>query len=321
VSLAPQRCQAQTVYNLAPQVTAPGDNHRSDAPQDGSSVYRTARLLISCPDRPGIVAAVSSFLFEHGANIVSSDQHSTDPEGGRFFMRMEFSTAGMDLQRDRLEAAFEQDVADRFEMSWRMSHPGDRKRMAILVSRYEHCVLDLLWRWRRGSLDADVVLVASNHPDLEDDVRSFGVPFHHVPAPTDGKPRAEEALLELLVGEVDLVVLARYMQILSGGFLDRVGVPLINIHHSFLPAFAGPDPHREAYDTGVKIIGATAHYVVEELDAGPIIEQDTARVSHRDSVADLTRLGEDIERTVLARAVALHLADRTLVHANKTIVF
>jgi formyltetrahydrofolate deformylase len=302
-------------------VTSPGDNRQSDTPQYGSSVYRTARLLISCADRPGIVAAVSSFLFEHGANIVSSDQHSTDPEGGRFFMRMEFSTAEMDLHRDRLEAAFQREIADRFEMRWRMSHPGDRKRMAILVSRYEHCVLDLLWRWRRGSLDTDVVMVVSNHPDLGDDVSSFGVPFHHVPVPPDGKREAEEALLELLAGEVDLVVLARYMQILSGGFLDRVGVPLINIHHSFLPAFAGPDPYREAYETGVKIIGATAHYVVEELDAGPIIEQDTARVSHRDSVAELTQLGEDIERTVLARAVALHLADRTLVHANKTIVF
>ncbi len=299
----------------------PGDKPPSDPPQDGPSVYRNARLLVSCPDRPGIVAAVSGFLFEHGANIVSSDQHSTDPEGGRFFMRMEFSTADMDLEGDRLEAAFERDIAGRFEMRWRMSHPEDRKRMAILVSRYEHCVLDLLWRWRRGSLDADVVLVASNHPDLEEDVRSFGVPYHHVPVPPDGKQQSEESLLELLAGKVDLVVLARYMQILSGDFLERVGAPLINIHHSFLPAFAGPDPHQEAYDKGVKIIGATAHYVVEELDAGPIIEQDVARVSHRESVADLTRLGEDIERTVLARAVAMHLEDRTLVYANKTIVF
>ncbi len=302
-------------------MTTPGDNSQSDAPPEGHSVYRNARLLISCPDRPGIVAAVSSFLFEHGANIVSSDQHSTDPEGGRFFMRMEFSTAEMDLDRDRLEAVFEQEVADRFEMRWRMSHPGDRKRMAILVSRYEHCVLDLLWRWRRGSLDADVVLVASNHPDLEDDVRAFGVPYHHVPVPPGGKAESEERLLELLKGQVDVVVLARYMQILSGDFIDGIGVPLINIHHSFLPAFAGPDPHQEAYEKGVKIIGATAHYVVEELDAGPIIEQDVARVSHRESVADLTRLGEDIERAVLARAVAMHLEDRTLVHENKTIVF
>jgi formyltetrahydrofolate deformylase len=286
-----------------------------------ASQRRTARLLISCPDRPGIVAAVSSFLFRHGANIVSSDQHSTDPEGGRFFMRMEFSTADMDLAAAELEEAFRLDVADSFDMRWRISHPEDRKRMSILVSRYEHCVLDLLWRWRRGTLDTDLVLVASNHPDLEDDVRSFGVRFEHVPVPPGGKAQSEARLLELLAGKVDLVVLARYMQILSGDFLERIGVPLINIHHSFLPAFAGPDPHREAYEKGVKIIGATAHYVVEELDGGPIIEQDTARVSHRESVADLTRLGEDIERTVLARAVALHLADRTLVHENKTIVF
>lgn len=282
---------------------------------------RTARLLISCPDRPGIVAAVSSFLFRHGANIVRSDQHSTDPEGGRFFMRMEFSTADMDLTENQLEDAFRLDVADRFEMDWRMSHPSERKRMAILVSRYEHCVLDLLWRWRRGMLDTDLVLVASNHPDLEEDVRSFGVPFEHVPVRADRKPEAEERLLEVLAGEVDVVVLARYMQILSGDFLDRLGVPLVNIHHSFLPAFAGPNPYEEAYAKGVKLIGATAHYVIEELDAGPIIEQDTARVSHRESVADLTRLGEDIERTVLTRAVVLHLEDRTLVHENKTIVF
>jgi formyltetrahydrofolate deformylase len=298
-----------------------GDNQTPDPPPDRVSVYNNARLLISCPDRPGIVAAVSSFLFRHGANIVSSDQHSTDPEGGRFFMRMEFSTAEMELERDRLETAFSDEVAEPFAMDWRMSHPGDRKRVAILVSRYEHCVLDLLWRWRRGSLGADMVLVASNHPDLESDVRSFGVPFHHVPVPPEGKAKSEERLLELLTGNVDVVVLARYMQILSGEFLERVGVPLINIHHSFLPAFAGPDPHREAYEKGVKIIGATAHYVVEELDAGPIIEQDVARVSHRESVADLTRLGEDIERTVLARAVAMHLEDRTLVYENKTIVF
>jgi formyltetrahydrofolate deformylase len=227
----------------------------------------------------------------------------------------------MDLAGDELEEAFRLDVADSFGMRWRMSHPEERKRMAILVSRYEHCVLDLLWRWRRGMLDTDLVLVASNHPDLEEDVRSFGVPFEHVPVPPGGKASSEARLLELLAGNVDVVVLARYMQILSGDFLERLGVPLINIHHSFLPAFAGPDPYRDAYDKGVKLIGATAHYVIEELDAGPIIEQDIARVSHRESVADLTRLGEDIERTVLAGAVAFHLEDRTLLHENKTIVF
>ncbi len=281
----------------------------------------TARLLISCPDQPGIVAAVSSFLFEHGANIVSSDQHSTDPEGGHFFMRMEFLTGQFDLAGAELEDAFRLHVAERFEMDWRISHPGERKRMAILASRYEHCLLDLLWRWRRGDLDTDVVLVASNHPDLEQDVGSFGVPYHHVPVQPDRKPEAEERLLELLDGKVDFVVLARYMQVLSADFLDRLGVPLINIHHSFLPAFVGENPYEQAYRRGVKIIGATAHYVSEELDAGPIIAQDVDRVSHSCTVEDLARIGQDIERNVLARAVRLHLEDRALVDGNRTVVF
>jgi formyltetrahydrofolate deformylase len=268
------------------------------------------------------VAAVSSFLFRHGANILSSDQHSTDPEGGRFFMRMEFSTAGLRLDREELASAFRLDVADRFDMAWTLTHQDQRKRIAILVSRDEHCLMDLLWRLQRGELEADVKLVASNHPDLEQQVRrTFGVRYEHVPVPADGKAGAEERLLELLAGDVDLVVLARYMQVLSADFLERMGAPLINIHHSFLPAFAGPEPYRQAHERGVKIIGATAHYVTEELDAGPIIAQDVERVSHRDSVADLARVSEDIERTVLARAVKLHLEDRTLVHENKTVVF
>jgi formyltetrahydrofolate deformylase len=277
--------------------------------------------LISCPDRPGIVAAVSSFLFRHGANIVTSDQHSTDPEGGRFFMRMEFSTAGMDLARDELDDAFRLDVGDRFRMTWRISHADERKRMAILVSRYEHCLLDLLWRWRRREIDAEIPLVASNHPDLEEQVAGFGIPYHHVPVDPDDKPAAEARLLELLAGEVDLVVLARYMQILSGDFLERIGAPCINIHHSFLPAFAGQDPYGQAHARGVKIIGATAHYVTEELDAGPIIAQDVEHVTHRCTVEDLSRMGEDIERTVLAGAVKLHLEDRAVIYENKTVVF
>lgn len=299
----------------------PGDKPPSDPPQDGPSVYRNARLLVSCPDRPGIVAAVSGFLFEHGANIVSSDQHSTDPEGGRFFMRMEFSTADMDLEGDRLEAAFERDIAGRFEMRWRMSHPEDRKRMAILVSRYEHCVLDLLWRWRRGSLDADVVLVASNHPDLEEDVRSFGVPYHHVPVPPDGKQQSEESLLELLAGKVDLVVLARYMQILSPQTCDRLRGRCINIHHSFLPSFRGPRPYHQAHALGVKLIGATAHYVVADLDAGPIIEQAVERVDHSFGPEQMARVGRDIENVVLARAVHWHVEHRVLANDGKTVVF
>jgi formyltetrahydrofolate deformylase len=277
------------------------------------------RLLISCPDRPGIVAAVSRFLFESGANIVRSDQYSTDPEGGTFFLRMEFA-----LPERRLELIYEQfglEVAERFNMTWRIWHAHKPKRVVVMVSRYDHCLLELLWRWRRGELGAEVVLVASNHPDLRGEVESFGVPYHHIPVGADNKPEAEAQLLELLAGRCDVVVLARYMQIFSSEFLERVGVPLINIHHSFLPAFPGREPYERAKERGVKLIGATAHYVTEDLDAGPIIEQDVIRVTHRDDVALLTRLGGDIERTVLARAVMWHCEDRVLRHRNTTIVF
>ena len=297
-----------------------------DQPTDDGANGRpnTARLLISCPDRRGIVAAVSRFLYEHGANVLDADQHSTEPGGGTFFMRMEFHLAGLDLGRRELERAFASTVAEQFGMDWRISYARRHKRVALLVSREEHCLLDLLWRWRSGELDAEIGLVISNHRDAERDVRSFGVPFVHVPVTRESKPQAEAEILRHLHGEhgpFELIVLARYMQIVSGDFLARAGAPLINIHHSFLPAFAGADPYRRASERGVKIIGATAHYVTEELDAGPIIEQDVARVSHRDSVADLVRIGRDIERSVLARAVARHLADRVLVHGNKTVVF
>ncbi len=281
----------------------------------------TARLLISCPDRHGIVAAVSRLLFEHGANILESDQHSTDPTGGMFYMRMEFALDGLADGGRELERAFAATVAPEFAMEWSISYASVPKRVAILVSREDHCLLDLLWRGRNGELDARIELVVSNHRDVERDVASFGVPFLHVPVTRDTKPAAEAAIVEALAGKVDLVVLARYMQIVSGDFLAAIGAPLINIHHSFLPAFSGADPYRRASERGVKIIGATAHYVTEELDAGPIIEQDVARVSHRDSVAELVRIGRDIERTVLARAVHRHLADRVLVHENKTVVF
>jgi len=279
-----------------------------------------ARLLISCPDRPGIVAAVSRFLFEHGANILDADQHSTDPAGGTFFMRMVFQLDGLD-ESAALERTFAEQVAAPFAMEWSVAYAADRKRVAILVSREDHCLLDLLWRWRSGELEADVGLVLSNHRAVEDDVARFGVPFVHVPVTPATKPQAEAAMLEQLTGRFDLIVLARYMQILSGGFLARVGAPIVNIHHSFLPAFAGADPYRRASERGVKIIGATAHYVTEELDAGPIIEQDVVRVSHRDDLDALVRLGRDVERAVLARAVQRHLEDRVLVHENRTVVF
>jgi formyltetrahydrofolate deformylase len=282
-----------------------------------------ARLLVSCDDRPGIVAAISGFLFGRGANIVSSHQHSTDPTGGTFFLRMAFGLPELDGEGDRaaFERAFAETVGEPFGMEWRMAYATPRKRVAVLVSREDHCVLDLLWRARRGELDADIPLVISNHPELEADVRAFGADYVHVPVAPDAKPEAEARMLELLGGGFDLVVLARYMQVLSGDFLQRAGAPLINIHHSFLPAFPGANPYRRAHERGVKIIGATAHYVTEELDAGPIIEQDVAHVSHEHSVSALTDIGRDIERTVLARAVRAHLEDRVLVHGNRTVVF
>ena len=279
-----------------------------------------ARLLVSCPDRHGIVAAVSAALAGAGANIVNSEQHSTDPEGGGFFLRMEFHLEGLAGRWAELEASLGP-VAAEFAMEWSLQLAAARKRVALFVSRHDHCLLDLLWRWRRGELAMDVVAVVSNHPDLEPDVRSFGVPYHHVPVTAEAKAAAEERELELLRGQVDLVVLARYMQVLSGDFLSRIGTPVINIHHSFLPAFVGADPYVRAHERGVKLIGATAHYATEELDAGPIIEQDVARVSHRQDPDELAMIGRDIERVVLARAVSWHLDDRVVVDGNRTIVF
>jgi formyltetrahydrofolate deformylase len=278
----------------------------------------TARLLVSCPDRHGIVAAISGHLAQAGANIVTSDQYSTDPEGGRFFLRTEFHLEALTERRGELEASFAE-VADRFDMTWRFAYTDRPKRVALLTSRYDHCVLDLLWRRRRGELDCEIGCVISNHANLYRDVASFGVPYHHVPVPKDGKPAAEARLLELLEG-TDLLVLARYMQILSADFLERVGCPVINIHHSFLPAFVGANPYARAHERGVKLIGATAHYATVDLDEGPIIEQDVVRVNHRQDVAELERVGRDIERLVLARAVEWHLADRVMINENRTVV-
>jgi formyltetrahydrofolate deformylase len=279
------------------------------------------RVLIVCPDRPGIVSAVSTHLHEWGANILDSAQHSTDPEGGTFFMRMEFQVDAEPLDRKEIGASFGKNVGARFEMDWRFSYTDEPKRAAILVSRYDHCLLDLLWRFRRREFGAEIVQVISNHPDLRADVQAFDIPFEHVSVERGQKEDAEDRILALLDGRADFVILARYMQILSGRFLERVAVPVINIHHSFLPAFVGADPYRRALERGVKIIGATAHYVTEDLDAGPIIEQDVERVSHRHNLAELERIGRDTERTVLARALKWHIEDRVIVHGNKTFVF
>jgi formyltetrahydrofolate deformylase len=278
------------------------------------------RLLVACPDRPGIVAAVSRYLFERGANIIESDQYSTDPLGGTFFLRTVFHLEHLAAVRDELRETFAEEVAEPFGMDWQLTDAGVPKRVAILVSRLDHCLVDLLWRARRGELELDVGLVISNHPDLADDVRSFAVPFVHIPVTRETKAEAEHRQADLLTGNFDLVVLARYMQILSGEFLDRVGVPMINIHHSFLPAFAGAGPYERARDKGVKLVGATAHYVTEALDEGPIIEQDVVRASHRDSAADLERRGADVERSVLARALRWHREDRVIRVGHRTVV-
>jgi len=279
------------------------------------------RLLLRCADRPGLVAAVSGFLAEAGANIVSLDQHATEQSGGTFMQRTIFHLPGLTAARDALERDFAETVASQFEMDFRLTEAAKPKRVAILASKEDHCLLDLLWRNRRGELDMSVSMVISNHPDLADQVRPFGVPFLHVPATKDIREQSEQRLLDMLRGNVDVVVLARYMQILTQRFLTSVGCPLINIHHSFLPAFIGAAPYRRAKERGVKLVGATAHYVTEDLDDGPIIEQDVVRVDHRHSVEDLVRLGADVERTVLARAVKWHCEDRILVHGNTTVVF
>ena len=280
-----------------------------------------ARLLIDCPDRPGIVAAVSGFLAARGANIVESAQHSTASGEGHFFMRMAFDLPTLETRIDRLRDEFAAEVATPFEMNWSVTPESQPRPVAVLASREPHCLLELLWRADQGELGGTVPFVISNHPDHADTVEGMGIVYHHVPVTRETKPQAEARLLELLRGQCDLVVLARYMQILSGDFLGQIGLPIINIHHSFLPAFAGADPYQRAIERGVKIVGATAHYVTEELDAGPIIEQDVVRIDHTADAAEARRLGADVERVVLARAVRWHLADRVIAHEGSTVVF
>jgi formyltetrahydrofolate deformylase len=279
-----------------------------------------ARLLVSCRDREGIIARLSEALRDAGANIITSDQFSSDPYGGSFSLRMEFYVPDPEERLAELDERLAE-IGTELELDWRLVDAKRRKRVALFVSRYDHCLLDLLWRWRRGELAMDVVAVVSNHPDLQDEVARFGVPYHHIPVTRESKAEAEQAQLDLLAGEVELVVMARYMQILSDDFLHRIGCPVINIHHSFLPAFAGAGPYQRAHHRGVKLIGATAHYATEDLDEGPIIEQDVIRVTHREDTAELERIGADVERLVLARAVSWHLQDRILLQGHRTIVF
>ena len=277
-------------------------------------------LLISCPDRCGIVAAVTQFLAQHHANIINLDEH-VDVDAGVFFMRVEWETAGCSLREESFGHEF-QTVADRFAMQWELHRSDKVQRMGILVSKLPHCLFDLLFRVRTREWNIEVPVIISNHPDLEPVAKQFDMPFHCLPVTSAGKPKQEAAILELLRHhQVDFVVLARYMQILSPEFVSRYPMRIINIHHSFLPAFPGAKPYHSAYERGVKVIGATSHYVTAELDQGPIIEQDIIRVSHKDSIDDFVRKGRDLEKIVLARAVRLHILHKILVHNGRTVVF
>lgn len=277
------------------------------------------RLVVRCPDRPGIVAVLSGLMAELGANITDSQQHSSDPSGGTFTLRLEFLLADLARRRPELQLRLASLAAD-WQMTWRLTDAAHRPRLAVFVSRTDHVLQELIYRVRAGDLRAEIAMVVSNHLDLEPVARGAGIPFHHIPVTPSTKAEAEARALDLLV-DVDLVVLARYMQIVSADFCSRFPERLINIHHSFLPAFVGANPYQAAHDRGVKLIGATAHYVTPELDAGPIIEQEVARVDHRATVDDMRRVGRYVERQVLAQAVTWHCEDRVIVEGPRTIVF
>jgi len=279
----------------------------------------TATLLISCPDQKGLVAKVASFIYSNGGNIIHADQH-TDRLAGLFLTRIEWQLEGFNLPRELIAPAFGS-IAQPLQAQWWLRFSDDMPRIAVWVSRQDHCLFDLIWRQRAGEFAAEIPLIISNHPHLQAIADQFGIAYHHIPITADTKLEQEAKQLEVLRHyNIDLVVLAKYMQVLSSSFIAQFP-QVINIHHSFLPAFAGANPYQRAYERGVKIIGATAHYVTQDLDEGPIIEQDVVRVSHRDQVADLIRKGKDLERVVLARAVRLHLQNRVLVYGNRTVVF
>ncbi|WP_099332548.1 formyltetrahydrofolate deformylase [Actinomyces minihominis] len=280
-----------------------------------------ACLTVHGPDSRGIVTAVTAMVSRNGGNIIALDQYADETRDGKFFQRVVFHKDGLSAVLPELREDID-DTLRPFGLKWELRDQSVPKRMAILASKQDHCLLDLLWRRRRGELPVSIPMVISNHSDAAEDVRSFGVPFFHVPSQAGpDKSKSEKQILGLLRGNVDFIVLARYMQILSGDFLSEVGVPVINIHHSFLPAFIGANPYLKAKERGVKLIGATSHYVTEDLDEGPIIDQDTVRVTHADSVTELARRGADVERQVLARSVLWHAEDRVIRDGNQTIVF
>ena len=283
-------------------------------------VKNTATLLITCPDSKGIVAAIADFLYQHDANILHADQHQ-DAENNLFLMRVEWDLAGFSLPTDHFEESFSE-IAKRFSMEWQLKLSQKPLRVAIMVSQYDHCLADLLHRHKNGELACDIPLIISNHRDTEALAKFYGVDFHHIEVTKDNKATAEARQFALFEQyEIDLIVLARYMQILSPDFVARYPKQIINIHHSFLPAFIGARPYHRAFERGVKLIGATSHYVTEVLDEGPIIEQDIDRISHRDQVEDLIQKGRDLERVVLSKAVRWHIENRILLYANKTVIF
>ncbi|MBV9232082.1 MAG: formyltetrahydrofolate deformylase [Chloroflexi bacterium] len=280
----------------------------------------TITLLISCPDQPGIVAAVSRLIFEHGGNIVESDQHSTNQQDCTFFMRVSFAEESFRLNAPDLLDAF-RPIAERFHMQWSVHYSRQRKRVAIFVSKLDHCLTDLLWRWKSGELAMEIPFIISNHPDCESLARMYAIPYYHFPIQRESRHVDQQRILTFLEDKVDFLILARYMQILEPFLVEAYPHRIINIHHSFLPAFIGAKPYQQAFERGVKLIGATAHYVTNSLDEGPIIAQDVIHCNHRDTTEDLMRKGRDVERRVLAEAVRLHTEDRVLVYENKTIVF
>lgn len=285
-----------------------------------TNTSNSAILLIHCPDKQGIVAAVSGFLFRHNGNVVYLDQH-VDQREGVFFMRIEWELHNFDIPADQIATEIER-LATEFQFRWRLYFTGKKPRMALMVSKMPHCLYDLLARWKSGEYIIDVPLIISNHNDLSDIARQFNIPFYHIPVTKENKQAAEEETLALLKKhQVSFIVLARYMQILSAEFIAQYPEKVINIHHSFLPAFPGAKPYHSAWERGVKVMGATSHYVTPELDAGPIIEQDVTRITHNDDVNDLIRRGRDIEKVVLARAVYAHIHRKVLVYKNRTIVF
>ncbi|KON69335.1 formyltetrahydrofolate deformylase [Peribacillus butanolivorans] len=279
-----------------------------------------AKLLISCPEKPGIISVVSNLLLENNANVVHFDQHTTDPQTGMFFMRIEFDLNDFDVSYAKLEEDLHM-LAQAYSMDWSLSGNKKRKRMAIFVSKMDHCLMELIWRWKSNELLVEIPMVISNHPDLKEVVESYGIPYYHIPITHETKQQAEQKALELLKGKVDSIALARYMQILSPKFISEFPNQIINIHHSFLPAFVGANPYARAYNRGVKLIGATAHYVTNDLDEGPIIQQDVKRVNHRHTIEELKVAGSHVERQVFAEAVSWHIEDKVIVHGNKTIVF